>query len=64
MFAKPNRRPPGTPKTGGRKKGSGGRRLFLTIPKAQADLLEEYTDNEIRALIITALGKIKKPLLR
>jgi len=49
---KPNRRPLGTPKTGGRKKGSGGRRLFVTIPKAQAVSLAQKTDKELRKLFV------------
>ena len=58
-MTKPKGRPPGTPKTGGREKGTGGRRLFVTIPKAQAEALQGRTDKEVRALILKALEKEK-----
>jgi len=47
-------RPKGTPKTGGRKKGSEGRRLHITIPREVADVLPEG-DREAREVIIEKL---------
>lgn len=58
-MTKPKGRPPGQPKTGGREKGTGGRRLFVTLPKAQAERLQGYTDKELRALIVETLKNAK-----
>lgn len=45
---------PGHPKVGGRKPGTAGRRLHLTIPKDVAARLPE-NDNKARAVIFEAL---------
>lgn len=50
-------RPKGLPKTGGRKKGSEGRRLHITIPREVADVLPEG-DKEAREVIIEKLRPI------
>ena len=49
----------GTPKTGGRKKGSAGRRLHITIPQPIAQTLPD-SDAAARAEILERISKEKQ----